>query len=60
MQRFYCHLKAGQAKDEALRAAQLELIHRPIHVPDGRGGWAERNVAAPYFWAALQLVGDGQ
>jgi CHAT domain-containing protein/Tfp pilus assembly protein PilF len=60
MERFYRHLRAGKAKDEALRSAQLELIRRPLRVPDGRGGWTERNAAAPYFWAALQLVGDGQ
>ena len=60
MQRFYRHLRAGKAKDEALRAAQLELIRRPLRVPNGRGGWTERNAAAPYFWAALQLVGDGR
>lgn len=60
MQRFYRHLRAGKAKDEALRAAQLELIRRPLRVPDGRGGWIERNAAAPYFWAALQLFGDGR
>ncbi|HEX9943503.1 MAG TPA: CHAT domain-containing protein [Thermoanaerobaculia bacterium] len=60
MQRFYRHLRAGKAKDESLRAAQLDLIRRPLRVPDGRGGWTERNAAAPYFWAALQLVGDGQ
>jgi CHAT domain-containing protein len=60
MQRFYRHLRSGKAKDEALRAAQLELIGSPLRVPDSRGGWTERNAAAPYFWAALQLVGDGQ
>jgi CHAT domain-containing protein/Tfp pilus assembly protein PilF len=60
MERFYRHLRAGKPKDEALRAAQLELIQRPLRVPNGRGGWTERNAAAPYFWAALQLVGDGQ
>jgi CHAT domain-containing protein len=60
MQRFYRHLRAGKVKDEALRAAQLDLIRRPLRVPDGRGGWTKRNAAAPYFWAALQLVGDGQ
>jgi CHAT domain-containing protein len=60
MQRFYRHLKAGKAKDEALRAAQVELIRRPLRVPDGRGDWTQRNAAPPYFWAALQLVGDGQ
>jgi CHAT domain-containing protein len=60
MQRFYRHLRSGKAKDEALRAAQLELIRSSLRVPDGRGGRTERNAAAPYFWAALQLVGDGQ
>ena len=60
MQRFYRHLRSGKAKDEALRAAQLELIRSPLRVPDGRGGWTKRNAAAPYFWAALQLVGDGR
>ncbi|HSJ76037.1 MAG TPA: CHAT domain-containing tetratricopeptide repeat protein, partial [Gemmatimonadales bacterium] len=60
MERFYRHLRSGKAKDEALRAAQLELIRSPLRVPDGRGGWIKRNAAAPYFWAALQLVGDGQ
>jgi CHAT domain-containing protein len=60
MQRFYRHLRSGKAKDEALRAAQLELIRSPLRVPNGRGGWTERNAAAPYFWAALQLVGDGR
>jgi CHAT domain-containing protein len=60
MQRFYRHLRSGKAKDEALRAAQLDLIRSPLRVPDGRGGRTERNAAAPYFWAALQLVGDRQ
>jgi len=60
MQRFYRHLRSGKTKDEALRAAQLELIRSPLRVPDGRGGWTRRNAAAPYFWAALQLVGDGR
>jgi CHAT domain-containing protein len=60
MQRFYRHLRSGKPKDEALRAAQLELIRSPLRVSDGRGGWTMRNAAAPYFWAALQLVGDGR
>lgn len=49
MQAFYRHLRAGQAKDEALRAAQIEMIRNPL-----------RKAAAPYFWAALQLVGDSR
>ncbi|HYO13334.1 MAG TPA: CHAT domain-containing protein [Thermoanaerobaculia bacterium] len=46
MHRFYHHLRVGKAKDEALRAAQLDLIRSPLRVPDGRGGWTERNAAA--------------
>lgn len=45
MKRFYTHLKAGKTKDEALRAAQVELI---------QGATASH----PFHWAAFQLVGD--
>ena len=45
MKRFYTYLKAGKTKDEALRAAQVELI---------QGATA----AHPFHWAAFQLVGD--
>jgi CHAT domain-containing protein len=38
-------LSAGQSKDEALRAAQLELL---------RGS----KFAHPFHWAAFQLFGD--
>ena len=44
MEHFYHHLRAGKAKDEALRAAQLDLL---------RGA-----AQAPYAWAAFQLHGD--
>ena len=49
MVRFYDHLRAGRAKDEALRAAQIDLIE---------GRVARRNVSMPYHWAAFQLYGD--
>jgi CHAT domain-containing protein len=55
MERFYHHLRSGQRKDEALRAAQLELLTRP-----GHPGGMERDAAAPYFWASMQLFGDWQ
>lgn len=42
MVRFHRHLSRGAAKDEALRAAQVESI---------RG-------ASPYYWAAFQIIGD--
>ena len=45
MTRLYGHLKAGRTKDEALRAAQLEMIR-------GRG------TSHPFQWAAFQLAGD--
>jgi CHAT domain-containing protein/tetratricopeptide (TPR) repeat protein len=45
MRRFYGHLKAGRSKDEALRAAQVEMIARPA-------------TAHPHRWAAFQLSGD--
>ena len=45
MRRFYTYLKAGKTKDEALRAAQVDLIHGT-------------SASHPFHWAAFQLVGD--
>lgn len=45
MKRFYSHLRAGKTKDEALRAAQIELIQ-------------SQGFAHPYHWAAFELAGD--
>jgi CHAT domain-containing protein len=45
MKRFYGYLKAGKTKDEALRLAQIDLIHRP-------------NSSQPRDWAAFDLMGD--
>jgi CHAT domain-containing protein/Tfp pilus assembly protein PilF len=45
MQRFYSHLRAGKTKDEALQAAQIELIHSP-------------QFSHPFHWAGFELVGD--
>ena len=42
---FYGKLSATEGRSEALRRAQLELLTRP-------------RTQAPYFWAALQLIGD--
>jgi CHAT domain-containing protein/Tfp pilus assembly protein PilF len=49
MRRFYAHLKTGLAKDQALRAAQRELIHSV-------GG--PTPTAHPFHWAGFQIVGD--
>jgi CHAT domain-containing protein/Tfp pilus assembly protein PilF len=45
MKRFYGHLRAGKSKDEALQAAQVEMIH-------------SREYSHPYYWAAFQISGD--
>jgi CHAT domain-containing protein/uncharacterized protein HemY len=43
MQAFYENLRAGQAKGEALRQAQVAILQRYPH---------------PYYWAAYQLTGE--
>ncbi len=45
MRRFYSYLQQGKSKDEALRAAQLDLI---------RG----KTYAQPFHWGAFELIGD--
>lgn len=45
MERFYTHLRAGFAKDDALAAAQRDLLIRPA-------------TAHPYHWAGFVLYGD--
>jgi len=49
MVRFYTRLKAGEARDEALRETQREFHKGKA----GNGQWTD-----PYYWAAWQLVGD--
>jgi CHAT domain-containing protein/tetratricopeptide (TPR) repeat protein len=46
MKAFYRHLHEGRSQDEALRAAQLELIRAP------------GPLSHPFRWAAFQLYGD--
>jgi CHAT domain-containing protein len=45
MKRFYGHLRARKTKDEAMQAAQTELIR-------------SRKFSHPYHWAAFQIFGD--
>lgn len=58
MVRFYRHRAAGLAKDEALRAAQTELIREPVRITSANGEPLEIDASAPFFWAAFQLFGD--
>jgi CHAT domain-containing protein/Tfp pilus assembly protein PilF len=44
MKHFYGYLKAGKTKDEALRAAQIDMIHSAR--------------SHPFHWAAFELIGD--
>ncbi len=60
MIRFYRHLRSGLPKDEALRAAQLELIRGTIEVTDVDGQKVQKDASAPYYWAAFQIFGDWQ
>jgi CHAT domain-containing protein/tetratricopeptide (TPR) repeat protein len=47
MKRFYSYLREGRTKDEALRAAQIDLIRT-------KGG----ELSHPYHWAGFALHGD--
>jgi CHAT domain-containing protein len=57
MGRFYASLKEGRSKDDALRAAQIDLIHgaRSTPVTAESGEWSR-----PFHWAAFTLSGDWQ
>jgi CHAT domain-containing protein len=57
MRRFYGHLRAGLAKDQALRAAQLELLRGPVEVTEN-GRTVKRDVSHPFHWAAFEVIGD--
>jgi len=58
MDRLYRRLHAGKATDEALRAAQLELLSAPLRLPSGDGETRELDARHPFHWAAFQVSGD--
>ena len=60
MVRFHRHLRTGKPKDEALRAAQLELLRDPVSIRSPKGEEIDRDLSAPVFWAAFQIIGDWQ
>lgn len=53
MARFYRHLRQGESREGALRAAQVEMIR----APGAKGRPADS--AYPFHWAAFQLYGAG-
>jgi len=54
MESFYAHLEQGLPRDEALRAAQREILR-------GRGrGVSRPEESHPFHWAAFVLSGDGR
>ncbi len=57
MVRFHRYLRAGKPPNEALRAAQLELIREPIRLKDEKGQIEVFDASAPFYWAAFQIVG---
>jgi CHAT domain-containing protein len=58
MTRFHRHRAAGLPTDEALRAAQIELIRGPITLATSSGKGMKMDASAPFFWAAFQVFGD--
>jgi CHAT domain-containing protein/Tfp pilus assembly protein PilF len=58
MTRFHRHRAAGLSTDEALRAAQIELIRGPVTLATSKGQGMKMDASAPFFWAAFQVFGD--
>lgn len=71
MQRFHSALLAGEPVGEALRQAQLELLHGPTRYPAAdddslvtrlrrlAGRDSRVDARHPYYWAAFQAIGPG-
>ena len=74
MTKFYDALRHAPTKAEALRQAQIAMIHGTLHIKDGQLqlsessriplptelaiGGGERGFSHPYFWAAYTVVGN--
>lgn len=58
MARFHRHRATGLSTDQALRVAQVELIHQPIRIVTAAGQAVDIDASSPFFWAAFQVFGD--
>jgi CHAT domain-containing protein len=64
MTRFYTHLQGGKTKDEALQAAQIDLLRGAVQTDTSSGRGVSRLARTgnpsthPFYWAAFQLIGD--
>jgi CHAT domain-containing protein len=58
MTSFYRNLKAGQSKDAALRAAQIDLIRSGRSRGQAHRPSSDADFSHPYHWAAFTLSGD--
>ena len=58
MDRFYRRLRSGTATNDALRAAQLDLLTAPLSLAEDDGESRELDASHPFHWAAFQVIGD--
>jgi CHAT domain-containing protein len=56
MEHFYRAMAAGSPRDEALRRAQLFLLHPSADRPDA----PPVDTTAPFYWAGFQLLGPSR
>jgi len=58
MKAFYSNLQAGKSKAEALKAAAIGFIRRPLQIEDPPGAFRTFDASHPFFWAAFELFGN--
>ncbi|MBD1920304.1 CHAT domain-containing protein [Microcoleus sp. FACHB-831] len=72
MTEFYRHLRVAPIKAQALRLAQLAMIHKQVRILPGQlrsagvkvslpstlARMGEENLSHPYYWAAFTMIGN--